>query len=85
MRGEIGELIDLEFLCALQEPAEVVPEERRVSDIHGADVSHLVERHEGDDVLIHELLLFVALPQAHEDLFAFVHGLRCVAGIGGGF
>ena len=81
---EIGEFVDLNGLCFFQEPAEVVPKERGVPDVDGPDVGEFMDGHEGDDVLIHEFLFFVALAEAHVDLFALVHGVRGVGGIGRG-
>ena len=85
MGGEIRKLVYLDLFGAFEEPAEVVPEERCMADVYGADVCHLVESDDGDDVFVDELLLFVALAQAHEDLFALVHGIRRVIRIGSGF
>ena len=85
MGGEICVLIDLNLFGAFEEPAEVIPEERCVADIHRADVGHLMECDESDNVFVDELLLFIALAQTHEDLFALVHGIRRVIRIGSGF
>ena len=85
MGGEIRELVNLNLFGAFEKPAEVVPEERRVADIDGADVCHFMECDESDNIFVDELLFFVALTQAHEDLFALVHGIRRVICVGSRF
>lgn len=82
MSGEVCVLVNVELLGALEQPGEVIPEQRCVTDLVRADVGHLVNRDEGDDILTDELLAFVALAEAHVDLLALVDTVARVAGIG---
>ena len=81
--GEIRVFVDAHGLRALEEPAEVVPELRSVTHVGCADMAQLMERYEGDNILIDELFTLIALTETHIDLFALIHGVRRVRGIGG--
>lgn len=85
MRTEVRELIDLDFLRTLEEPAKIVPEERGVADFVSSNMAHLMEGHEGYDILVYEFLALIALTETHIDLLALVNGVARVAGVGGGF
>lgn len=85
MGCEIGVAIDLDLLGALQKPAEVIPEQRRVTDVYRADVCEFMDGDEGDNVLVHQFLLGIALAETHEDLFALVDGIGGIGGVGSGF
>lgn len=84
VRGKISIMINLGLFCPFQQPAKVIPENRCMADFAGANVRHLMDRHEGDNILIDELLLGIALPQTHVDFFALVDTVGCITGIGSG-
>ena len=76
MSGKIGELINLHGLCLFQKPAKVIPKRRCVSNLRSADMGQLMNRYEGDNILVYEFFLLIPLSETHVYLLALIHRIR---------
>ena len=76
--------IDAGFLGFLEEPGEIVPEVWAMANRLGDHVAHFMDGHEGHNVFLDQgLVTAFALSEAEMDLFALVHTVGGVLGIGG--